>query len=82
MKDVLDVNTSNTSSNTSDVLKTGRMYWNVFNHPVKDVSDVLLSWQDVLYDVLVCIESPNETSQDVLTEVTVTVLSDVLDVLN
>ena len=49
MKDVLDVNTSNTSSNTSDVsLKTGRMYWNV----LKDVSDVLLSLQDVLNDVL------------------------------
>ena len=48
MQDVLDVNTSNTSSNTSDVLKTGRMYWNV----LKDVSDVLLSLQDVLNDVL------------------------------
>ena len=35
LQDVLDVNTSNTSSNTSDVSKTGRMYWNV----LKDVSD-------------------------------------------
>jgi hypothetical protein len=47
-KDVLDVNTSNTSSNTSDVLKNGKMYSSV----LKDVSDVLFSWQDVLNDVL------------------------------
>ena len=48
MKDVLDVNTSNTSSNTLDVLKNGKMYSIV----LKDVSDVLFSWQDVLNDVL------------------------------
>ncbi len=48
MKDVLDVNTSNTSSNTSDVLKNGKMYSSV----LKDVLDVLFSWQDVLNDVL------------------------------
>ena len=62
MKDVLDVNTSNTSSNTSDVLKTGRMYRSV----LKDVSDVLFSWQDVLNDVLACIESRQDVSNDVL----------------
>jgi hypothetical protein len=44
----LDVNTSNTSSNTSDVLKNGKMYSSV----LKDVLDVLFSWQDVLNDVL------------------------------
>ena len=51
-KDVLDVNTSNTSSNTSDVLKNGKMYSSV----LKDVLDVFkfklfnlkFSWQDVL----------------------------------
>ncbi len=49
-KDVLDVNTSNTLSNTSDVLKNGktRMYSSVLT----EVSDVLFSWQDVLNDVL------------------------------
>ena len=62
MQDVLDVNTSNTSSNTSDVLKTGRMYRSV----LKDVSDVLFSWQDVLNDVLACIESRQDVSNDVL----------------
>ena len=62
MQDVLDVNTSNTSSNTSDVLKTGRMYRSV----LKDVSDVLFSWQDVLNDVLACIESREDVSNDVL----------------
>ena len=61
MKDVLDVNTSNTSSNTSDVLKTGRMYRSV----LKDVSDVLYSWQDVLNDVLACINSCQDVSSDV-----------------
>ncbi len=48
MKDVLDVIISNTSSNTSDVLKNGKMYSSV----LKDVLDVLFSWQDVLNDVL------------------------------
>ncbi len=55
---------SNTSSNTSDVLKTGSMYWSV----LKDVLDVLLSRQDsdVLNDVLVCIELLQDVSSDVL----------------
>ena len=59
MKDVSDVNTSNTSSNTSDVLKNGKMYSSV----LKDVSDVLFSWQDVLNDVLL---SCQDVSSDVL----------------
>ena len=59
MKDVSDVNTSNTSSNTSDVLKNGKMYSRV----LKDVSDVLFSWQDVLNDVLL---SCQDVSSDVL----------------
>ncbi len=48
LKDVLDVNTSNPSSNTSDVLKNGKMYSSV----LKDVLEVLFSWQDVLNYVL------------------------------
>ncbi len=63
MKDVLvllDVNTSNTSSNTSDVLKNGKMYSSV----LKDVSDVLFSWQDVLKDVLMI--APGCINLDVL----------------
>ncbi len=59
MKDVSDVNTSNTSSNTSDVLKNGKMYSSV----LKDVSDVLFSGQDVLNDVLL---SCQDVSSDVL----------------
>ncbi len=57
LKDVLDVNTSNTPSHTSDVLKTGMMY----SSGMKDVLDVLFSWHDVLNDLLTCIE----TRQDV-----------------
>ena len=76
LKDVLDVNTSNTSSNTSDVLKTGTMYWSV----LKDVSDVLCSWQDVLNDVLVCIESRQDVSSDVLGDV-LTCIEKLQDVL-
>ena len=59
MKDVSDVNTSNTSTNTSDVLKNGKMYSSV----LKDVSDVLFSGQDVLNDVLL---SCQDVSSDVL----------------
>ncbi len=58
MKDVLNVNTSNTSSNTSDsesdvtVLKNGKTYSSVLKARDATVSDVLFSWQDVLNDVL------------------------------
>ena len=57
VKDVLDVNTSNTPSHASDVLKTGMMYPSV----MKGVLDVFFSWQGVLNDSLTCIE----TRQDV-----------------
>ncbi len=59
-KDALDVsNTSNTTlsesrSNTSHALKNGKMYSSV----LKNVSDVLFSWQDVLNDVLVLMIAP------------------------
>jgi hypothetical protein len=48
---------------------------------LKDVSDVLLSWQDVLNDVLACIESRQDVSRDVLGDV-LTCIEKLQDVLS
>ncbi len=48
MKDVLDVNTSNTSSNISDVLKTGTMHSSV----LKDVS--MYCFHGRMYRMMYC----------------------------